>query len=254
MFRGVSVRAWVTTSPRIQRLYAARIDLSEPGVATFVTPGNGERRADVDGEKTTEFAARHRCQLAINASPFAPVLQWTGAPKRVRGVSLSEGKLESPPDAGYGTIAFDTDRPAAVLDASITPADLRGYTSAVGGFDVILRDGEDVSARAESVRGIHPRVAVGLSADGRTLFIVVVDGRQRGWSEGASLSELARLLAELGADDGLNLDGGGSNTLVLQQGNAWVAINTPNHLLRPGLERVVANHLCVYAPALRPER
>jgi hypothetical protein len=59
----------------------------------------------------------------------------------------------------------------------------------------------------------HPRTAVGERADG-TLLFVVVDGRQRETSVGMSCGELARLFLELGAVDAVNLDGGGSTTMV----------------------------------------
>ena len=59
----------------------------------------------------------------------------------------------------------------------------------------------------------HPRTAAGVTRDGRTLLLVVVDGRQPGWSIGATLPELASLLIEAGAWTALNLDGGGSTTM-----------------------------------------
>jgi hypothetical protein len=61
----------------------------------------------------------------------------------------------------------------------------------------------------------HPRTAIGTTGDGRVL-LVVVDGRQPGWSDGMLLEELAQLLRELGAVNGINLDGGGSSTMVVQ--------------------------------------
>ena len=64
-----------------------------------------------------------------------------------------------------------------------------------------------------SIPDIHPRSAVGIRADG-TLLVLVVDGRQPE-SRGVDLEELARLLLELGAMEGMNLDGGGSSTLVV---------------------------------------
>jgi hypothetical protein len=58
----------------------------------------------------------------------------------------------------------------------------------------------------------HPRTAVGLSADGDTLYLVTVDGRTAE-AAGMSCTELAQTLAALGAHNAINLDGGGSTTL-----------------------------------------
>ena len=60
----------------------------------------------------------------------------------------------------------------------------------------------------------HPRTAIGLLADGRAL-LMVVDGRQPSLSVGMSLEELAQLMLEFGAVDAINLDGGGSTTMVV---------------------------------------
>lgn len=62
----------------------------------------------------------------------------------------------------------------------------------------------------------HPRTAIGKTADGR-LLMVTVDGRQRDASVGMSLHSLADLLLELNATEAINLDGGGSTTMVVKQ-------------------------------------
>jgi exopolysaccharide biosynthesis protein len=62
----------------------------------------------------------------------------------------------------------------------------------------------------------HPRTAIGKTADGK-LLMVTVDGRQPGISVGMSLYSLADLLFELNAIDAINLDGGGSTTMVVKQ-------------------------------------
>jgi hypothetical protein len=61
----------------------------------------------------------------------------------------------------------------------------------------------------------HPRSAIASLADGRVLM-VVVDGRQPALSVGMSLDELARFLVDLGAVEAINLDGGGSTTMVVK--------------------------------------
>lgn len=242
---GIALQAWERTEPRRMRIYAATIDLDDSRLEVRITPGNGDRRRDVDGMKTSRFARANDCEIAFNASPYWPVFQHPGSPKNVRGIAKADGHLYSPPEESYATLAFSDDGGATILDADIGAAEVAPFPNAVGGFDVILRDGVDVSHHAEHVTGVHPRVAVGTSEDGKTLFLLVVDGRQPGYSEGASLSELASLLIELGADDGLNLDGGGSTTLVGRSGRRWAYLNRPAHGLRPGTERVVATHVCI---------
>ena len=87
----------------------------------------------------------------------------------------------------------------------------------------------------------HPRTALGLSQDNKTLYLVVVDGRTS-LSVGMTCAELATLLKGLGAYHAANLDGGGSSAMyVAGQG----VVNRPSD----GSERVVANHLAVFAPA-----
>lgn len=232
------------------RHYAIKVDLQAPGVDVLVTPGNGARRRDHDAQTTSMFARQQGCQVAINGSPFFPVLQIHAGPKDIRGVSKSRGHLDSPPDPDYAAIGFGGAQGAAILDRPIAVNDLAGFEHVLGGFDVVLRGGRDVSGEARHVRGVHPRVALGLSEDARELFILVVDGRQRQFSRGASLSELATMLRDLGATDGINLDGGGSLALVAEVQGSWAPLNRPNHMLLRGVERVVPNHLCIYAPPL----
>jgi len=76
----------------------------------------------------------------------------------------------------------------------------------------ITTEAEGIAARFASDR--HPRTAIAKLKDGRIL-IATVDGRQRGVSVGMTLTELANLLLEFGAVDGINLDGGGSTTMVI---------------------------------------
>ena len=109
----------------------------------------------------------------------------------------------------------------------------------VGGFPLLILDGESVLHRVPRIwppfaTGRHPRTAVAIDGDG-TVLLLVVDGRQEGYSVGMTLEELTDLLLELGAVDALNLDGGGSTTLVTTEG----IVNRPSD----AEERPVANVL-----------
>jgi len=64
-----------------------------------------------------------------------------------------------------------------------------------------------------TIPDVHPRTAAARTVDG-SLILMVIDGRQPG-SRGVNLEELAALLRGVGAVDAVNLDGGGSSTLVV---------------------------------------
>jgi len=89
----------------------------------------------------------------------------------------------------------------------------------------------------------HPRTAVGIAAGGRRVLLVAVDGRQRPYSDGMTLRELAAFFLALGVPVAINLDGGGSTTLVLRdRGGALRIVNRPSDAAG---ERPVANALAV---------
>ena len=113
--------------------------------------------------------------------------------------------------------------------------------NAVAGDVIFVRNGR-VSAGGE---GAHPRTAVALTEDGRTMLWIVVDGRQPNYSEGVTMPELATIAISHGAHIALNLDGGGSSTLVRAEPDGEPSIiNSPVHVrYPPGGERAVANHL-----------
>lgn len=95
----------------------------------------------------------------------------------------------------------------------------RGVRYAIGGGPTLVHDGKiQVDARSERIaaniaRGRAPRTAIGYLG-GKQAVLVTVDGRQQ-HSVGASLYELARILRHLGAREAINLDGGGSTTMVV---------------------------------------
>lgn len=112
---------------------------------------------------------------------------------------------------------------------------------AVGGFPALLVGGRNVlglqSVRPAFGEARHPRTAVGWTADGARLFLVVVDGRQE-HSDGMTLPELVHVFRRLGAGEALNLDGGGSTAMTVR----GRLVNSPSD--EDG-EREVANVLAL---------
>lgn len=101
-------------------------------------------------------------------------------------------------------------------------------------------------------RELHPRTAIGIDRDTNTVLMLVIDGRQT-ISRGYTMVELANLMLELGAEDALNLDGGGSSTMVgLRPDGLLAVLNSPSDGATaglPGLQRPVPDGLQVsYTP------
>ncbi|KAA1425891.1 phosphodiester glycosidase family protein [Nocardioides antri] len=91
---------------------------------------------------------------------------------------------------------------------------------------------------------MHPRTAVGVDRDSKELIFLVVDGRQD-FSRGYTMVELGKMMLRLGAEDALNLDGGGSTTLAAMRKGSLKVINSPSD----GVQRSVPNGLeVVYKP------
>jgi len=111
----------------------------------------------------------------------------------------------------------------------------------IGGTPRLIRDGarsvewENESVGSSFTYDRHPRTSVGFSADSSHVYFFTVDGRQGGYSVGMTLFELADYMLEWGVFQGINLDGGGSTTMVIN----GVVKNSPSD----GTERTVANAL-----------
>lgn len=115
---------------------------------------------------------------------------------------------------------------------------------AIGGRQALLWNN---STAGFSDPAQHPRTAVGTSADGKTVWILVVDGRDELYSTGSfsvSYEPLARILKAAGAADAINLDGGGSSTYVVRESNgSYTKHNKPGNSGR--MERLVVDGLAI---------
>ncbi|WP_460738737.1 phosphodiester glycosidase family protein [Nocardioides ginkgobilobae] len=87
---------------------------------------------------------------------------------------------------------------------------------------------------------MHPRTAVGIDRDTNEVLLLAVDGRSEE-SRGYTMVELARMMQDLGADEALNLDGGGSTTMVGRRSGTLRVLNDPSD----SVLRNVANALVV---------
>lgn len=248
LFGGVAYTHLTVEAPRPNSIHVVDVDLSG-NVSFLVTPRNrseGYRSSETRLETTFDFLSGHRVQVAVNANPYLDLnggAYVSGDPADVVGLSASAGDEYSQADGGPALV-IGRDGRARIIDgnAGMLPA-----YNAVGGFSRVLRDGLKTPCGQARCVAAHPRTLVGLSADGGRLLLVIVDGRRPGVSEGLTIAECADLLLGLGARDAIELDGGGSSTLVVSDPVPRV-VNVPVGLdNRPGSMRPVGSNLGVLA-------
>jgi exopolysaccharide biosynthesis protein len=176
-------------------------------------------------------------EVVVTAGVVTSVSSTAGAGPIPSGTTVLLGR-----EAGADQLAALTVGTAVEVAYRPKPSGDVALKAAIGGNHVLVRDGVPQQIADAS---LAPRTAVGFSADGRTMHLLTVDGRQVD-SRGVTLTELGQMMAELGAQHALNLDGGGSSTLLAREpGSAQVQVeNQPSD----GGERSVPNGLAIYAP------
>ncbi|MFM9024518.1 MAG: phosphodiester glycosidase family protein [Planctomycetaceae bacterium] len=255
---GVRYGRRTTTDPRPLELHFLEVDLTSADVALEAVVAD-----DPDGAGPAEsilvdparLASRPGVVAAVNANAFrglpdasgtASTLWKADMPVTIAGWARSADGDGSLPERGYHQFWIDTagrahiGTPKRAVDAA-APA-------AIAGFHVILADGRFVEGYREK---LHPRTVVGTDAAGTRVWLVVVDGRQPGISEGMTYRELAALMRDLGCVAALNLDGGGS-TVMLTAGprGGLEIVNRPSG----GRARPVPVMLVVRAAHATPEQ
>jgi hypothetical protein len=230
-------------------LWALRVDLGYPGLEFVVNGDTSDFRGIIPSTTVSGFVRDYNCIAGINATPFDPVSAVVGEDRSISGITVADGFLAALPHPYFDALVFYQDGSAAIVNQGDLDAEvLATIRNAVGGFRVVLRDGaipQRVLAQGGHGKGRqnaprHPRSAAGLSADGKALYLLVIDGGRLG-SVGATEEETGIILKRLGAWDGLNFDGGGSTTLVLRYPDGrGRPVNTPTHGLIPGKDRAVA--------------
>lgn len=206
-----------------------KVDLHDPRVRVMVALAD-DRDPDGDGpcvgqlDTTSQVARKQNFDITINASFFAAPTPREVAGQTVRyfigncawpqGWHFSSGQVFGKPKTTSlrATMIVHRDKTISLVDAlDALPADTQ---FAVSGNAMMLKNGSPTPPANDGAR--HPRSAVGLSNDARTLFILAIDGRQETHSRGVTLGELANIFIQFGAHNAINLDGGGSTSLVIK--------------------------------------
>lgn len=247
-FPGVRYVHRHVSEPREIDMHVVIVDLGQPGVRIKTTGSNGDGPGECDLETTRDFVKRSGAQIGINSGFFSRTVE-----ERRLGVAdlsslaVSDGVKVS----DWGTwikdaINFGEDNTVTFV---VRPKDdATGYATtpnvdlfnAMSGNVRLLRDG--IVLPGQGGDATYPQTAIGHTADHK-LILFVSDGRQPGFSAGMTYGEVAAVLKEFGAVDAIALDGGGSATIVMTDGER----GEPRVLNRPsdGQERAVGNNLVI---------
>lgn len=254
LFPGIHHAFLDVRKPRILKVNAVRIDLHRKDLR-FMTSGRspewGREMPDRPGlpirvqrQTVRDYLQNARRNgidmlIAVNASPWTPWERpWTHRYACNLGLVVSDGILVDFPN---GRPAFIITKDGKFQIRTVKKGDdISDIQLAVGGFGIILKDGKPAGSK-----DLQPRTAYGLSADRRYLYLLTLDGRLKGISEGAGTKEAGEWLLHFGAWDGINMDGGGSTTLMTVRKDANGKMSAVR--LNCGVYfRTVANSLGIY--------
>ena len=208
------------TAPRPIRIHILRVDLSGGDVelAALIAPDpDGVGPAEARLTNPLKLGGREPLLALINANAWdsfpdtsgRKVREWyEGQTVDIRGLVASGGKTRSPPFAGGVAVWVDDRGLVTVSDGPVKLPVAEG----VAGFGQNVREGVVTSRPGGRP---HPRTAVGVDRSGKIVWLVVVDGRQRNYSEGMTAYELACFMRDLGCWNAGNMDGGGSSIMAL---------------------------------------
>ncbi len=251
LYEGVVYRRVIRFTPRPMIAHVIVIDTKANDIRFLVTPADSDGELPLNARTTSQFLDDFGVQLAINGDGFDP--WWSnnpadyyphvGDPVVPLGFSASGGKIYTqgvPKEIGVEPTLYISRRNS--LSFNHRPDNV---FQAISGDRMLLQQGHIVEGLDPAE--LDPRTAIGLNKNGRYVILVVVDGRQPFYSDGATFVQLAELLLDQGGYIGMSLDGGGSSTMVIEGDNGQpVILNSPIDSYIPGRERPVANHLGVF--------
>ncbi|MGF7110124.1 phosphodiester glycosidase family protein [Treponema pedis] len=226
--------------------HIVKIDLQNPDISVITSEPALFKNNEglIRAETTYNFAKRHNTVVAFNAAAFQTSSRLSylfDSHRKILGIHIAEGKQMSPVNESLAAILFFDKGKAEIISRQTERAVPENTVCAVSGFSVILRNKQIVKS---SVNVRDSRMAVGLANGGLTLFVLSVEAENTYKSQGLTYDETALLMLELGAEDAMQLDGGGSSTLIInEKGKQRIAAPTIGPLI---LRRVASNVGIIY--------
>ena len=218
--------------------HAVKIDLTLEGLELVCFPDQNtvaQAGANVDGEvpqpfiykgiRTQKFAELYGCMVAVNLSPFSGKNgKWDlpaklGSVRQLVGLHLADGLMISKPLSRYAGLYFKREKGSegksawrASIEKNQSDKTAAASDFAFGGFYLVLENG---IVDQGFIRNHDSRTGAGISEDGRTLYLLVVEGENQLKSQGLSYPQCGEIFKAMGCTDALEMDGGGSSELCI---------------------------------------
>ena len=282
-FVGVTSILREETTPRQLRMHVVQIDLTAPGIHFKLTEPGGTR--ETVRNTTVGFLSEEHAQIAVNAHFFLPFPS-TDSDAMLIGLAASNGNVYSAFESPLQSYAIIADAPAFNIDQSNRVSVVHRNPdfsdgkhvlesvmlwNVVSGSAQIVTDGVKTipvykdethpnglltpggDAEYDNVKSwyniLNARTAIGFTRDNKTLVIFTVD-RATG-SLGMTVGEVAdTLIRDYSVVNALNLDGGGSTTLAMENPSTHAAelVNVSDDILQ---SRYVGSNFAVFAKPIQ---
>lgn len=237
-----------------------QIDTTAAGIRFQMSGSNGATPGEVTLQKPSAFANAIGAQMVINTGfydtqPTAPVV----LPNTdLNFLTASNGDVYSTAQGGEAMFNISqTNVPTigkAGAEGASTLTGGAAVYNATGGNQRILTGGAVSAPSGSYTNTLNPHTAIGVSQDKKKVYLAVVDGRQPDYSEGMYTTELATIMKQFGAWDAINVDGGGSTSMSMDDTNDGKKnahlIDSPSDnatTTAAGSERAVGSSLAVFA-------
>lgn len=234
---GVKLVRQEKSEPQLMKIYVMRIDMKTPGLK-FTGTGKADRFGEpmpdfetrpgwpekcfirTKREKTVDYMKRlkdggYNVIAAWNSGPWYP---WP-PPKGNEyadpaGLTISDGVEVGDNQPAFPAIFTVEKNGKMSIVESVSKSARKHVQIAHSGFGILMKKGKRLKFEKQSYEGhLMPRSALGYSKDRRYLYVVAIDGRRKGWSDGAFGDDVCDVMEAAGAWEAIDFDGGGSATL-----------------------------------------
>ena len=242
------VHSWIIEVDPTKATFAvgSPFDVNTPAPFKNLQTVSGQINSAIKGRDLTVLAAINGDAWGGKPSEYKPYgIMWKD------GIVLKHYSSENKP-VGNKDVFYVTDQGEVdIVDEQTFIGNItknKTVTQAIGGWYRLLDEYGKPIKRSNTVNvkdappvGINPRTFLGISQD--RVYLIVFDGRRPGWSAGITMDSAAILCYNLGCKKAINLDGGGSTTIVKRWEGGFKLLNQPTD----GSERAVVNSLMVVA-------